>query len=115
MLDDPAAARPVYFDDVRQHGRVDGLVDGGFKLVILKDGSSELYFLPDDPGETRNVAARNGDRAAEMFARIVAIRADNRKKQEENLLLVDEAGKDELTPKEKRELQRKLKSLGYIQ
>jgi arylsulfatase A-like enzyme len=115
MRDEPAAARPVYFDDVRQHGRVDGLIDGGYKLVILKDGASELYFLPEDPVETRNIAARDRDRAAEMFARIVALRADNRRKQEENLLLVDEAGKDEMTEQEKRELQRKLKSLGYIQ
>jgi arylsulfatase A-like enzyme len=115
MLDESATARPVYLDDVRRHGRVDALVDGGFKLVILEDGGSEMYFLPDDPGEKKNIAAGNRARAASMFTQIVALRADNQKRQEENLLLVDDAGKDDMTAKEKRELQKKLKSLGYIQ
>ncbi|HMP76711.1 MAG TPA: sulfatase [Kiritimatiellia bacterium] len=52
------------------------LVAGDWKLIeFFEDGRLELYNLADDPGEQRNLAAGQPDRAAELHARLKAWQA----------------------------------------
>lgn len=45
------------------------VLNGGWKFIVNDDGEErELYFLPDDPGELRNLAASESDRVAAMAA-----------------------------------------------
>jgi arylsulfatase A-like enzyme len=112
--DRASATKPLYFDDVREHARVDGLLEDGYKLLALRNGGRELFHLAVDPGETKNIAARHTDRVEAMMARIRAQRAENERRREANRLELGD-DEDEMTVQEKRELYRKLKSLGYVQ
>jgi arylsulfatase A-like enzyme len=51
--------------------------DGDWKLIEwFEDGSLELFNLRDDPGERKNLAAENTEKARELRAKLVAWRAD---------------------------------------
>ena len=50
---------------------------GDYKLMeFLEDGRLELYNLRDDVGETKNLAEQMPDKARELYARLVAWRAE---------------------------------------
>ena len=105
---DSLDARPLYFDDVREHVSVDGLLDDGLKLIVLKDETYELYDLLNDPLESKNVADDQGDRVHEMLAQIHALRNDTQARQAVNLQRLD-GMTDNLTPEEKKALEKQLK------
>jgi hypothetical protein len=104
----------VYFCDVREHDREDALIENGFKLVTMRDGTMELFDLTNDPGEQHNLASSGGDRAEAMMRKILTRRRENNQRQAAGLFSL-EGNQKELTEEEKKELEKKLKSLGYIQ
>jgi choline-sulfatase len=105
---------PLYFDDVREHKRVDALLEDSFKLVALRDGTMELYDLSNDPGEISDVTPRHRDRARKMMERIVALRGANAERRAFNLDRLD-GSEHTLSDEESEELRKKLRALGYIQ
>lgn len=75
----PLEERPIYIAAPRW--RATSLRRGDWKLVVFaEDGGDrvELYHIPDDPSETRNLAGREHDRVVAMLTELVRIsRADN--------------------------------------
>lgn len=64
-----APARPIYFEALdasltRNWAPLTGIIDGEWKYVDLPE--AELYDLAHDPGETRNLIARDAPRAAAL-------------------------------------------------
>ena len=113
IFDDAAPARPVFFDDIREHGRQDALRDGDFKLVAMRDGTHVLFDLSSDPTESVDIAADRPDLAREMMQRILTIRQVNQQRQTANFARVDSLA-SELSDEEAEELDKKLRALGYI-
>jgi len=85
METQPAADTPRVFEtyggdvpkgeDVRdalatRPARRQGIIAAGWKFIRNEDGSRELYFLPDDPGEVSNVLDAHPDRAAALEAEL---------------------------------------------
>lgn len=114
IFNDSADGKPLYFDDIREHPRVDALLQDNFKLVSLSDETVELYDLLNDPRESNNVVAGHSDKAQAMLAKILAQREANARRQAANLARLD-GSEDQLSEKEREELRKKLKALGYIQ
>jgi arylsulfatase A-like enzyme len=114
IFDDAGETKPLYFDDVREHVRVDALLEDGFKLIALRDSTCELYDLENDAHELNDVAAVYEDKVQAMLQKILVRRVENKHRQTANLVRLD-GEKDELSEEEREELQKKLKALGYIQ
>jgi arylsulfatase A-like enzyme len=74
----PPADRPLYFQrrvyqpgsraDVPIRGEMSGVRIGPWKYLEASAAPPELYDLATDPGETRNLVARDPERAAELAA-----------------------------------------------
>jgi arylsulfatase A-like enzyme len=114
LFDDSADGMTLYCDDIREHARVDALLQDNFKLVALSDGTSELFDLSNDPLELNNVAASHEQKAQAMLEKILAMREANAQRQAANFDRLD-GSESKLTKKEKEKLQKQLKALGYIQ
>jgi hypothetical protein len=114
IFDDSGKSRPLYFDDVREHDRVDALLENGFKLIAFRDGTYELYDLLNDERGLNNIAVAHEDKVQEMLPKLLAQREANKPQQAANLARLDGI-KDELSEEEKEELQKELKALGYIE
>ena len=106
--------KPVFFDDIREHLMIDALLENNFKLIPLKEGKFELYDLVNDPAELNNVAAAHEDRIQTMLPMILDNRRRNQQRQAANLSRLD-GTEQELSEKEREDMLKKLKSLGYIQ
>ena len=113
IFKDTGRRRALYFDDVREHGREDALLDGGFKLVALRGGGFELYDLSNDAAELSNIASTHPEKIQEMMSVIEQLRTENWNRQAANLNALDN-NKNELSEEDKAELLEKLKALGYI-
>ena len=51
--------------------------DGDWKLIEwYEDGVLELYNIPQDIGETRNLAAQQPDKVKELHAKLIAWRKE---------------------------------------
>ena len=74
-----------------------------------------MYNLAKDPGESNDVAYLYPDRVSKMLPKMLAFREANQKRRAANLILLDGRDKEQLSAEEREELQKKLKSLGYIQ
>jgi uncharacterized sulfatase len=87
LLDERAvAARPAIFGEVFTHNAVDihdpasslryrWIIAGGWKLIVphhrnVPDGAVELFDLGHDPGETRNLAAEQPQKVADLRTRL---------------------------------------------
>jgi choline-sulfatase len=113
IFNDLGQKSPLYFDDIREHARVDALLDNGFKLIALQDGTYELYDLPNDPGEKNNIAATREDKVRTMMQQILAMREVNKERQAAHFTKLDSLT-NELSPEEEAELEKKLRALGYV-
>ena len=113
IFDEPAQNKPLYFVDVREHDRVDGLLAGGVKLINLRNGGLELFDLTADPAELNNLATSNPEKVQSLMSLIEPLRADNLRRQTVNLQGLDSLSND-LSEEDKAELLEKLKALGYI-
>ena len=110
--------RDVYFDYfsnvLEEWLEVDGLLSGGFQLVVDRRGEAirfTLHHLVSDPAAGRDVAADHPDVVRRLFARLQGFRRRNRP------LLLEHAGKvrGNLDPAAEREKARLLlESLGYL-
>jgi arylsulfatase A-like enzyme len=107
--------KPLYFDDVKEHKSIDALIDDDFKLIVMRDGTNRLYNLSRDPGETNDVAYLYPERVSKMLSSLQQFREANQKRLTANLILLGGGGTTQLNDEEREELQKKLKSLGYIQ
>jgi arylsulfatase A-like enzyme len=68
---DPAPTRPVHSETSRLGRSLHSIVEGRHKLVLdLESDRAELYDLRDDPGERRDLAAREPRRAAALRAQL---------------------------------------------
>jgi arylsulfatase A-like enzyme len=68
---DPAPTRPVHSETSRLGRSLHSIVEGRHKLVLdLESDRAELYDLRDDPGEWRDLAAREPRRAAALRAQL---------------------------------------------
>ncbi|MDH3380575.1 MAG: sulfatase-like hydrolase/transferase [Gammaproteobacteria bacterium] len=114
IFNDSVEGRTLYFDDVREHTRVDALLLNNFKLVARSDGTNELYDLVHDPRELDNVAAGHGDKVQAMSESLLAQREANAKRHAANLARFD-GSELELSEEEEQKLRKELRSLGYIQ
>ncbi len=106
--------KPVFFDDIREHLMIDALLENNFKLIPLKDGKFELYDLIKDPAELNNLAAAHEAKIQAMLPAILDNRRQNQQRQAVNLSRLD-GTEQELSEKERKELLKKMKALGYIQ
>ena len=105
----PAAARggpdggvEVYFEALsaslnRGWAPLAGIIHGGFKYIDLP--SPELYDLQADPQESRNLAASNAERAADLRARLDDFRT---------------AKPPQAARQESAEARERLRALGYV-
>lgn len=101
---DPAPARPVYAETSRLGRYLHSIVNGSHKLVLdLESGAVELYDLRDDPGERRDLATREPQRAAALRAQLEAYVARQRASAEQRREL-------ELSEEERE----RLELLGYL-
>jgi len=105
--------RVLYFDDIQEHDQIDALLDGNYKLIALKGGGFELYDIASDPLEAINSAAQNPQRVESMFEKIKKHREQNQRRRKKNLAALGDHI-EEMSPKEKQEIIKKLKSLGYL-
>jgi arylsulfatase A-like enzyme len=65
--------RPIGFE----HGEQRSWVDDRYKLITTDDGAShQLYDIPADPGEGRDLSAERPDLVATMRTELEAWRAD---------------------------------------
>jgi arylsulfatase A-like enzyme len=113
MLDGQNRNKPLYFADVREHGRVDALLAGGVKLISLRDGGFELFDLTDDPAELNNLALSDTGKVQSLMKFIQSIREENLRRQAINLERMGPDDKD-MSEEDKAELLEKLKALGYV-
>ena len=107
--------KPLFFDDVKEHKSIDALIDDDFKLIVMREGTHHLYNLSRDPGEANDVAYLYPERVAEMLSVLQQFREANQERLTANLILIEGGGKEQLSDQEREELEKKLKSLGYIQ
>lgn len=84
--------------------------EDGWKFIWSSDGDHELYYLPDDPGEQRNLLGAEPERAARLQADLEAWRAGL-----EPFELDADAGPRPMDPERDREALEQLRALGYAQ
>lgn len=117
LIGRPASVRPLYFEAVTNLGGNDfrdAAVHAGFKLVTNRDpGAVELYNLRRDPRERENLADREPDRVARMLELLEETRSANAARQAA-LGRGPDADSPGLDDREKAEMLKKLKSLGYV-
>ena len=87
LLDEKAVSgRPAIFGEIFTHNAVDihnpasslryrWVIAGDWKLIVpdrrnVPDGGVELFDVVHDPGETRNLAAEQPQKLAELMARL---------------------------------------------
>ncbi len=102
-------ASPPLLSEIRLHDgfHARGIVDGRWKLVEdLSSGTTRLYDLVGDPGETQDVALERAELAAELRAKMEAL--EGRAKQASELF--EGGGEIELSP----ETLERLRELGYV-
>jgi arylsulfatase A-like enzyme len=114
IADERRESLPLYFDDVREHESTDALRDDHFKLVALKDSTYLLYDLASDPSELHDAAASSSETFRNMLHKLFARREAIRRRLKANLARLDRTDAP-LSTSEREELEKKLKSLGYIQ
>jgi uncharacterized sulfatase len=110
---DSSRKRILYFDDVRKHDHVDALLEGSHKLIRSEENSFELYDLSSDPREEHNLVSSLPDLVESMFERIAALRTENEQRRVQNIAAVD-SNATQIPDKEKKQLIKQLKALGYI-
>lgn len=99
-----APPRPVFTETSRFERSLYGVVDGRHKLVLdLVRDRAQLYDLLDDPGERRDLASREPERARELRARLEAWIAQQR-------ALAQRSSDLELSAEERE----RLRELGYL-
>ncbi len=113
LFGDSKARESLYFDDVREHDQVDALIENNFKLISSEGNEFELYDLTKDKHEQTNVASDYPDLVEAMFEKIVEMRKLNKQMQVKNVAALEDNRK-QLSNKEKQELLKSLKALGYI-
>jgi arylsulfatase A-like enzyme len=107
-----SAEREVYAGAPNDPGRgLDALIVGSWKLLAKADGSAALFDLAADPGEERDLAAAQPERAARLAARLAEIRAENEARRERRLA-GRAPGQLEAVREETR---RGLEALGYVE
>lgn len=84
-----------------RHPMRQGLLCNGWKF-ILGGGGPEVYYLPDDPGEKKNLSSQQQDRTQELIKRVVQWTQKHPRVQGERAVLSSEDTEA-------------LKSLGYLQ
>jgi choline-sulfatase len=89
---------------------IGALVDGRYKLVLRPEGN-ELYDLEADPGERRDLSAREPERLRALEGRAAALFAENEARRQA-LGPLGEAGELERAGAETRE---ELRALGYAE
>jgi arylsulfatase A-like enzyme len=104
----------LYLDDVQEHDQRDALIENSYKLIALENGKNELYEISVDPKEEINFASRNPQLVETMFAKITQMRAENEQRQKRNLVALGDS-LELMTAGEKRELIKKLRTLGYVE
>jgi arylsulfatase A-like enzyme len=83
--------------------------EGPWKLVVAPKGP-ELYHLPSDPGEARNVSAEHAVEAGYLRERLMA-RIQGLRPDAPAPLPLDSG----LSPAEREALEKNLKALGYVE
>ncbi len=113
----PTTPRPLYFDsatDLGGHDCRDAVLTGGFKLITHQGSDAvELYDLKTDPREKHNLARNRGERLAAMTAILENFRSEG-ERQRALLAAQPVAPVDSVPDAERREILKKLKSLGYV-
>jgi arylsulfatase A-like enzyme/Tfp pilus assembly protein PilF len=102
---EPRQAPAYYFESLYPYlayrwNSLRGLRQGGWKYILAP--REELYDLDDDPGETRNLAGREAEKAREMRECLVALAMRMEKERAPSGTAPD------------REEVRKLRALGYL-
>ncbi len=112
------ATRPVYFSDARNEPEgkngIDGVLLDGYKLIAAKDPATstcQLFHLPTDPDELRDLAAVDPAARKKLLAVILERRREIERLRQANLRKLDPAL--DLTL-EKEALLRDLRRLGYL-
>jgi choline-sulfatase len=67
-----------YLSSAHQQVQQDAIIDEGHKLICLDDGSTLLYDLHGNPGETEDLTAERPEVAARLMAKLTEIRVENR-------------------------------------
>jgi arylsulfatase A-like enzyme len=98
----------AYCDSAHKGKYHDALLENNHKLIFLKDNTYELYNLADDPMESNDIARENPQLVKRMIKKIEAIRQENKMRRENRM------GTDEDLKFDK-DIEEKLKALGYIQ
>ena len=105
--------RSIYFDDVVNNKQVDALVDNQIKLIALANGGFELYDMSTDPDELNNLADHFAERVKVMFDWIKRIRKENDDLRAFNIAAADDHTQ-QLTDEQRKNITKKLKTLGYV-
>jgi arylsulfatase A-like enzyme len=103
----------LFFDDIQDHDQVDALIEGGYKLITLKNDKYELYDIDIDPRELTSFAYRVPERIDLMMDRILKMRKENKQLQKKNIQSLG-GNLDKMSAEEKQKVIEKLKALGYI-
>lgn len=112
MQDRPGTMAPVFFSDVRDNEQVDGMVEGVFKLIALKNGHFSLYDLNADREELHDIALQRPDLVQSMSNKLKEMRDSNSKRLQKNLQQLDLTG--EQPAEDEQQNINKLKELGYL-
>ncbi len=86
------------------------LVDGRYKLVLRPEGN-ELYDLEADPGERRDLAAREPERLRALEERAAALHAENEARRQ----ALGPLGDAEELERAGAETREELRALGYVE
>ncbi|MFQ6118243.1 MAG: sulfatase, partial [Candidatus Bipolaricaulia bacterium] len=106
--------RPVYLVSMQEQGRREALIRRPYKLILRGNGQLELYDLDRDPGEREDISSSHQDVVAALSRLAARIREENRARRRANIEAL-EAGEKPLSSAERRELQKKLRALGYVE
>jgi arylsulfatase A-like enzyme len=99
----------AYFDSASKRSKYhDALLENSYKLIVLRDNTYELYNLADDPRESNDISRENPQLVEGMIKKMEAIRQENRMRRENRMGTEEELKFD-------KEMEEKLKALGYIQ
>jgi len=98
----------AYFDSAHESKYNDALLENNYKLLFLKDNTNELYNLDDDPKESNDISKEHPQLVSRMTKKILEIRKENKMRRESRMGTEEELRFD-------KDIEEKLKSLGYIQ